>query len=286
MKYYFKSNAFKIVCGTILIVLGVLLYSSIDSKNNVITNTCSAIASPFQKCAAYVSDGISGFFGYFEEKDRLKEENASLKREISELRDITVDYHDVKRENARFAKYYDFKKANNSLKFVSASVIGRYPNEFFGDFAIDHGTGSGISKGDAVITENGLVGTVCNVSFSSARVKTILSPDSKIGVYDSVTGDSGVISGTVEKAAENLTRMNFIPAQSQMKNGDIVVTGGLSGLYPKNLKIGKISEISYDDYESAYYATLEPFENLKEIKDVFVITDFQGKGEISLLASE
>ena len=269
MKYYFKSNAFKIVCGTILIVLGVLLYSSIDSKNNVITNTCSAIASPFQKCAAYVSDGISGFFGYFEEKDRLKEENASLKREISELRDITVDYHDVKRENARFAKYYDFKKANNSLKFVSASVIG-----------------SGISKGDAVITENGLVGTVCNVSFSSARVKTILSPDSKIGVYDSVTGDSGVISGTVEKAAENLTRMNFIPAQSQMKNGDIVVTGGLSGLYPKNLKIGKISEISYDDYESAYYATLEPFENLKEIKDVFVITDFQGKGEISLLASE
>ena len=280
MKYYFKSNAFKIVCGTALIVLGVLLYSSIDPKNNVVANAFSSAASPFQKCATYVSGGVSGFFEYFEEK------NESLKHELNELRDITADYYDVKREIARFAKYYDFKKANNSLKFVSASVIGRYPNEFFGDFAIDHGSGSGISKGDAVITENGLVGTVCNVSFSSARVKTILSPDSKIGVYDSVTGDSGVISGTVEKAAENLTRMNFIPAQSQMKSGDIVVTGGLSGLYPKNLKIGKISEISYDDYESAYYATLEPFENLKEIKDVFVITDFQGKGEISLLASE
>ena len=286
MKYYFKSNAFKIVCGTALIVLGVLLYSSIDPKNNVVANAFSSAASPFQKCATYVSDGVSGFFEYFEEKDRLKEENESLKHELNELRDITADYYDVKRENARFAKYYDFKKANNSLKFVSASVIGRYPNEFFGDFAIDNGSGSGISIGDADITENGLVGTVCNVSFSSARVKTILSPDSKIGVYDSVTGDSGVISGTVEKAAENLTRMNFIPAQSQMKSGDIVVTGGLSGLYPKNLKIGKISDISYDDYESAYYATLEPFENLKEIKDVFVITDFQGKGEISLLASE
>lgn len=286
MKYYFKSNAFKIVCGTVLIVLGILLYSSIDTENNIVRNGFSAVATPFQKCASYVSDGISGTFGYFEQKEKLKAENESLKRQLNELRDITVDYYDVKRENARFAKYYDFKKANNSLKFVSASVIGRYPGEFFGDFAIDHGSDSGISKGDAVITENGLVGTVCDVSFSSSRVKTILSPDSKIGVYDSSTGDSGVISGTVEKASENLTKMNFIPAQSQMKVGDIVVTGGLSGMYPKNLKIGIISEISYDDYEAAYYAVIKPFEDLKEIKDVFVITDFRGKGEISLLESE
>lgn len=286
MKHYFKSNAFKVVCGTILIVLGVLLYSSVDPKNNFVANAFSAAAMPFQKCASYVSAGISEFFEYFEEKDRLKEENESLRHQLNKLRDETVDYYDVKRENARFAKYYDFKKSNNSLKFVSASVIGRYPSEIFGDFAIDRGTGAGISKGDAVITENGLVGTVCNVSFSSARVKTILSPDSKIGVYDSVTGDSGVISGTAEKAADNLTRMNFIPAQSEMKSGDIVVTGGLSGMYPKNLKIGSISQIDYDDYESAYYAVIEPFENFKEIKDVFVITDFQGKGEISLLASE
>ena len=76
--------------------------------------------------------------------------------------------------------------------------------------------------------------------------------------------------------------MNFIPAQSSMSQGDILVTSGLSGMYPKNLKLGKIRSIEYDDYESSYYAIVEPFENIEKIKDVFVITDFQGKGEITL----
>ena len=74
--------------------------------------------------------------------------------------------------------------------------------------------------------------------------------------------------------------MIFVGAQNSMNLEDIVVTSGLSGLYPKNLKIGKISSIGYDSKELSYFASVEPFEEIKEIKDVFVVTDFRGKGEI------
>jgi len=77
---------------------------------------------------------------------------------------------------------------------------------------------------------------------------------------------------------ENLTRMIFIPAQSNIKIGDIIATTGLSGMYPKNLKLGKVKSIDYDSHECSYYAVIEPFENLKYVRDVFVITDFEGKG--------
>ena len=103
---------------------------------------------------------------------------------------------------------------------------------------------------------------------------------------DCVTGDSGVISGTAVHAADNLTRMIFIPAQSEMKSGDTVVTSGISGMYPKNLKIGNIKSIEYDSRDSSYYALVEPFENVREIKDVFVVSDFKGKGTVDILKND
>lgn len=280
MKYFFRSSAFKIILGTVLIISGVGLYTSSNRNGNIFSNTISFATAPVQKALWYVSTSAFDFAHQIEDKEKLKEENESLKKQISELRDTTVDYYNLKHENARFAKYYEFKKSDNSLKFVSASVVGSDPTELFGDFVIDKGSRAGISMNDTVITENGLVGRVCQVNVSSSRVKTILSPDSKMGVINSRTCDSGVISGEIKLSSENLTRMTFIPAQSAMQKGDIVVTSGTSGMYPKNLKVGQIRSIEYDNYDSSYYAVIEPFEKIKEIRDVFVITDFQGKGEI------
>ena len=84
-------------------------------------------------------------FSYqFEEKEKLYQENENLKSELNHQRDITVDYYNIKRENERFKKYYDIKESDNSLKFVSASVIGRDQTDIFGDFVLDKGKSSGI----------------------------------------------------------------------------------------------------------------------------------------------
>lgn len=283
MKDFFKSTAFKIVLGTLLIISGIVLYSVSNVDNNVFASALSSAALPFQKSLKWVSDRAFDFSYQFEDKENLKKENESLKAQINELRDMSVDYNNTKRENLRFRKYYEIKKSNESLKFVSASVIGRDSTDFFGDFVIDKGSVDGLSLNDAVLSENGLVGRICRINSHSSRVKTILSPECKIGVVDCVTGDSGIISGVASDASQNLTRMTFIPAQSQMKAGDIVVTSGISGMYPKNLKVGQIKSIEYDSYDSSYYAITEPFENIKEIRDVFVVSSFKGKGAIEIL---
>ncbi len=280
MKYFFRSVSFKILLGTVLIISGILLYTSIYINNNVFSSALDFTLTSVQKGLSFATNSAQDLAYELKSKEELKFQVDSLQSEINDLRDIAVDYYDKKRENAKFTKYYDFKQENSSLKFVPASVIGRDSGEFFYSFLIDQGSNSGISVNDAVITERGFVGCVYQVNPNSCRVKTILSSNAKVGVLDIQSNDCGVISGNAELAAQNLTRMMFIPAQNEIKAGNIVVSSGLSGMYPKNLKLGQVEALDYDSYETVHYAKIKPFEDVRTVRDVFVVTDFQGKGEI------
>lgn len=277
---HFKGTAFKIIISILLLLTSIIIYSYFK-PNNIFSNIISITSYPFQKMFWNLSDKVSNFSYKFQEKHDMQNEINNLKNEINQLRDKVIDYNNLKRENDRLIKYYDLKEENDSLKFVSASVIGINSSDVFKSFTIDKGSNSGISKNDIVITENGVVGCIYKVNNLCSKVRTIFSLDIKIGVADTENNESGIISGQPELSVQNLTRMTFIPSQNNMKQGDIIVTNGLSGMYPKNLKLGKIQSIKYDDKESTYYAIIEPFENFKNIKDVFVITDFYGKGLIS-----
>lgn len=67
-----------------------------------------------------------------------------------------------------------------------------------------------------------------------------------------------------------------------METGDIIVTSGFGGIYPRNIKIGTISEIITDSYTGTPIAVVKPFENIKKISMAAIITDFSGKGEIAV----
>ena len=118
------------------------------------------------------------------------------------------------------------------------------------------------------------------VGATYAKVKTILDASISVGAHDARTRDGGVVSGTVELSVEGLTKMRYISNQHQMKVGDIVCTSGLGGIYPYGLTIGKIREIKPEEHDISLYALLEPVIDVRKVTDVFVITDFEGQGEV------
>ena len=261
-----------IMLGFVLLACGV--YAFLNSGNNP---AFSAVSCFFDKA---VYGGFFEISKFFEDKKELQDEVAELKKEISTLRDNAVKLNELERQNEEYAKYYEFKKENSSIKFEPASVIFCDVNDNFHNFKIDKGENDGISKGDIVLSGDGVVGFVSLAGKVCSQVKTVLSPQSKIGVYDIETFESGIITGTAEDAKTNLTRMMFLPGVNSVKEGDIIATSATGGCYPKNLKLGTVKATGYDDKQSSYFALVEPFENFKNLKDVFVVTDFRGKGEI------
>ena len=286
MKSFFRSLTFKMILSIIIILLLIFGYTKFFPNNNFVDNGISYLTTYLGRGCAWITDKFDDYSYQFREKEELQNENDQLRHELSDLRDKVVDYREQKIENARLKKLYGIKKEDENLTFVESTVIGRDIDSDFGNFVIDKGSNDGISLGDAVVTENGFVGSVCKVSAGASYVRTILSADCKVGVYGADSGETGVLSGTMNLAKDSLTRMDFISAQSPIQPGEIVVTEGLGGMYPRNLKIGKVKSTGYDDHDSFYYAVVEPFECIRSVKKVFVINSFSNKGKMEILTSQ
>lgn len=271
MKDFLNLKSVKVLIAvlailTVISILGAMGNPWVSSAFNFLTKGLSSVTSN-------LTEGQKSY-------DELKAENEKLKSETADLRSQLVDYYDIKSENARLWKYYQLKKTNPDYELMPASVIRRDTNEEFYSFTIDAGSSTGISVLDPVLTENGVIGFVSSVNASSAKVTTILSPDFQAGAVDKKTNDSGVVSGSAIHGGDNCATFTKIDANSKVKKGDIVVTSGIGGIYPADLILGKVSEIKYDEYDATKYAVVRSYEDIKNVTDVVVLTDFKNKGEV------
>ncbi len=282
MRYFFKSRQFKIALATVAVIVALTLLATLTggliAPHSGIFGT---IAAPFQKVANGISDTFGNWGAKMQNNETVILENAQLREEINRLNQKIADYDTMKTENDFYKEYLEIgiKDAHPDFKFQNAAIISRDSIDAYGGCTINVGSLNGIEQYDPVITSAGLIGYVSEVGISTSKVKTILDPDIAVGAIDSRTRDAGVIGGTLDLAAENKTRMYNIQRSATMAIGDYVVTSG-SGIFPSGLLIGKISNISKEDYATSLYAVIEPFANISEARQVMVITDFSGKAVI------
>ena len=264
----------KIFAAVISTVLVIAIISAV-ADDSVLSSVFNTLTEGMQQTATMLFGGEPR-----KAYSELEEEVTRLEQENAELRDSLVEYYDVMRENDRLWKYYDLKRENPQFELLPASVIRRDPNDEFYSFTINVGSSDGVTLGDPIVTENGIVGYVSELSFSTARICTLLSPETSIGAIDSRTLDSGIITGNSLYSDENLTTLTAISADHSIQVGDILVSSGLSGIYPSNLVLGEVIELKIDPYDTTTLAVVRPFEDIRTVSDVVVVTDFTGKGEV------
>lgn len=280
MKDYFHSSSFKLLIAVVFILFGLMLYSS-GTGGSVFSDVLGFVSAPMQKVSSVVTNNAAvAAQSATRSNDELSAENAALKKQIEELNKRLVNYYTYQQENAQLKKFLELKSENPDFKPVSAAVIGRDPNDLFSNFQIDKGTYSGVKVNDPVITDGGVVGWVSSVSPSYSRVTTILSPDTRISAIDKVNRDSGVISSSIRLADRGVVKLGYLTAGTTVKAGDLIVTNGLGGVYPRDLPIGTVNKVANEEYDVSLYAEVKPFVDVKTVRDVMVITSFRGQGQV------
>ena len=271
MKRIVERKGFKVLV-TVICILSVFAIMSVG--NGYVYNFVTGyIITPIQYVAtgtvSSAGDALTSKKSYAE----IERENKRLEQENMRLNDLLIDYYDIKKEYDELSQFLDIKKDNKSFEVAVASVIGRDPNENFSGFTLNRGINDGISVNAPVLTEKGLVGWISEVGISSCKVTTILSPDTKISACDKASSDKGIVSGSAELYEKGCTSLKNIRKGFKIAKDDIVVTAN-SVLYPENIKIGKVKEISTDSYTGMPIAVIEPFEDIKHVSSVVIVKKF------------
>lgn len=281
MRELLKSKNFRTLLIACVLVLALMLYSAGTSgQQNIISVVTSFITYPIQKLSAVISGGMGELGDDFVDVDTIRAENELLTAKVRELMAQQVDYYDLQQENERLRQLLDIKEQNEDYEFVAATVISRDSTDTYGTFIIDKGSLNGVAYLDPVITEDGLVGYISQVGPISSKVTTILSPATDVGAIDKRTLDGGMLSGDLELAKSGYAKLSYLQRDCDVTSGDIIVTSGLGGVYPKNLIIGEVIEIKAEAQDISLYAIIDPLADIESCTDVFVLTHFAGQGAV------
>ncbi len=279
MKDFFKTSSFRVLIIAVVVLLGLIIYTA-TAGGSFLANLLGFATSPMQSIATDVTGNVTEFLdldGYT--KDELKDLVGTLQEENAQLEDQLVGYEELQQENEQLKTQLGLEEEEPENELRAASVIGRDPNDVFYGFSIDAGTLSGVSVGDPVITDQGLVGVVTQAYATSSKVTCLLSEDVHVAAWSPKRQESGVIESDVTSASTGVLRLNYLSGDTQIQEGDIIATSGEGGAFPQGLKIGTVARVEKSENDISRYAEIQPFEDLTKVQEVYVVVDFPGKGE-------
>lgn len=279
MKDFFKTSSFRVLIIAVVVLLGLIIYTA-TAGGSFLANLLGFATSPMQSIATDVTGNVTEFLdldGYT--KDELKDLVGALQEENAQLEDQLVGYEELQQENEQLKTQLGLEEEEPENELRAASVIGRDPNDVFYGFSIDAGTLSGVSVGDPVITDQGLVGVVTQAYATSSKVTCLLSEDVHVAAWSPKRQESGVIESDVTSASTGVLRLNYLSGDTQIQEGDIIATSGEGGAFPQGLKIGTVARVEKSENDISRYAEIQPFQDLTKVQEVYVVVDFPGKGE-------
>lgn len=216
-----------------------------------------------------VVHGIGNMFGgvakSLRSRNAVASENERLRKEVKQLSSevirLKVDAAEAKRLRAEIGF-----KTQSPDKLLAARVISRSPSEWFVTATIDHGSNSGVTPCQAVLTPRGLIGQVFESSGNCAQIRGLTDSRSGVGAMIERSRCVGICQGQ-DKDELILTRLK---QDADVKPGDIVITSGQGGVVPKGIPIGRIIKVSAESGGFMKSATVRPSVRFDEIEEVFV----------------
>ncbi|MCE5203690.1 MAG: rod shape-determining protein MreC [Actinomycetia bacterium] len=212
----------------------------------------TAVAKPFEA----VGDWIAGFGVSRSEVEQLRQQNAQMRAQLAQLEEERKQYERIS-SLVQFAEQRKFTQ-------LGARVIGRPTSNWEGVITIDRGTADGVEPGMAVIAAQGLVGQIDTVSAHASRVRLVTDEQSGVAAMIQRTRAVGVVNGSIDRTLH----MDFVDKAKLPKVGDVVMTSGLGGVYPKGIVIGDVIDVDArraDLFPRITVASRVPITELEEV---------------------
>lgn len=262
-----------------IVVMGFSLGArkSLSWPENFVRDTTGFVQNLIYKPAGYVA----GFFQDIANLHDLAEENEQLKILAAQYARDKAIYNFTKAKIEDYQRDLKFTEAQKKLydyELHIAQVISLTTEPSNSSVVIDLGSKDGIKPNMSVISVEGMVGVISQVSNFTSTVKLMTMMDSKdpnsqppiAGTALNKEQDSfGMIESYDPQTG--LLEMNKIPVGDPIAVGDTIISSGGGGVYPRGLTIGTVKSVQEGAYGYTSTALVEPTANFQDWKDLFVV---------------
>lgn len=225
-----------------------------------------AVAAPIANVSEVLTRPVRGLFEWASDLGVSRSQLDQLRSQNERLRKRVADLEEARLENVRLRKLVKLTAAKE-LETKAARVIGRPTNSWEGVITIDLGTKDGVKDGMPVLGPDGLLGQTVEVTRSSAKVRLITDQRSGVAAYIQRNRAPGIVHGSIEGQLS----LDFVSREATVNAGDVVVTSGLGGVYPKGIVVGEITEVSKDAGSLYQKISVSPPGSLQGLEEVLVV---------------
>lgn len=275
MSFFRNKRLFIILIG--IIVLVVLIGFSLKSRDNLtapeqfIQDSIGWVQSAVHAPVKYVTS----IFSNIDDIKNTYNENQLLKEKLSEYKGLIYDVQELNKENEELRDILEKTESIRDFIPIQATIIARSPERWIEQVTINKGSQHGVEKNMAVITAEGMVGKIQDVSGFTSTVQLLSGFDqfNRISAMISKEGSKNVFGLVEEYNKEDRSLLFRIIEESEkdVEEGDLVLSSGMGGVFPSGLPIGTVKEVVPDQYGLTNTALIEPAADLYDINHVIVV---------------
>jgi rod shape-determining protein MreC len=257
--------------GALILAHLVVISHQVDAGGGVslLERGVFAALSPFQTLVARVITGFERAWISYADLRGVRKDNASLRGEVQNLEFLLQQRESEADDAVRLRELLDLRPIL-PIETLAAEVTSRDAAPWFRSVTVDKGRDQGVELNAPVLSPTGVVGRVVAVGPSAAKVQLLLDRDCGVAVLLQRTRATAVVTGQVGFADSGTLELGlkYLPTSADVLAGDMVVTSGLDGIYPKGLRVGRVHALGSPSGLFREAATVLPsaqFENLEEV---------------------
>ncbi len=224
------------------------------------------VAAPIERIVSAPFDGIRDFYENYVDLIGVRSENRRLRRRISEIESENLQFREALVSSGHLGRIASMRD-EVEIPMLPAEVVGLDVTPWFRSVLVDRGSQHGVEPGYPVITHEGVVGVVTVTSEHAAKTMLLLDRQSAVDALVQRSRARGVLRGVGRDRLE----FEFVVRGADVVAGDEIVTSGLGGIYPKGLRLGRVSELREAGGRLTRIAVIEPAVDLGQLEQVFVM---------------
>jgi rod shape-determining protein MreC len=264
----FSKKTVLILAGILLITLNLILLAVTTRRPAVsgLARAMIAFVAPFQELATRASKTIQDSWWTYFFLVSVARENQRLVQQLGEYRQEVIQQRELELENQRLRELLGFKRSLPG-DAIAAEIIGKDPSAWFKTVIIDKGSADGLRRGLPAVSSLGVVGQIIEVSGHQSRLMLIIDRNSGADALVQRTRARGIVKGT----SRDECYLDYVQHSDDVRVGDLVISSGFDGVYPKGLLIGTVTAVDFKGGDFFKDVQITPAVDFDKLEEVLII---------------